>query len=126
MSSGPGASGLRPDRVGSSDRGSVTVFVVNAVAVVLFTGLAVASVSSLVTAHRRAQSAADLAALAGAGAIGRSADPCGIAGAVAISNSASLDSCDISAATVTVWVSVVGPELIGHPVRLRAVARAGR
>ena len=108
------------------DRGSATVFVVTSLALVLFAGIAVAAMSGLVVAHRHAQSAADLAALAGAAAIGTSAAPCAAAGRVAAANGAAVESCRSTPKDITLVVSVAGPELTGHLITLRAVARAGR
>ncbi|MCP6423098.1 pilus assembly protein TadG-related protein, partial [Klebsiella pneumoniae] len=56
----PGA----PDRHGQS--GSASLLVVTLSGVVLLVGLAAAFVTATAAAHRRAQSAADLSALAGA------------------------------------------------------------
>lgn len=109
-----------------TDRGSATVFVTLGLAVVLFAGVAVAAISGLVVAHRRAQSAADLAAIAGAGALGTTTDPCAAADLIAAANGAVLESCRLTPEDVTLVISVAGPELVGNLVRLRAEARAGR
>lgn len=109
-----------------TERGSASVFVVIALALVLFAGCAVAVVGALVVAHRRAQSAADLAAIAGALAVGTPRDPCAAAAAAAAANSALLESCRATSHDVTLTVSVSGPDLSVVPIRLRAVARAGR
>ncbi|WP_164512566.1 Rv3654c family TadE-like protein [Nocardioides baekrokdamisoli] len=109
-----------------TDRGSATMFVAVALTVVLFAGLAVATVNGLVVVHRRAQSAADLAALAGAGALMTASDPCAAAGRIAAANGATVEDCQPTPDAVTVVVSVPGPEMVGGLVRLRAHARAGR
>ena len=109
-----------------SDRGSATVFVVIGLALVLFAGCAMAAVGGLVAAHRRAQSAADLAAIAGARALGTSREPCAAAAVVAAANAATIEDCRASSRDVTLTVSVAGPDLTGTLIRPRAVARAGR
>lgn len=109
-----------------TDRGSATIFVVIGLALVLFAGSAVAAICGLVVAHRHAQSAADLAAIAGAEAVGTSRDPCAAAGSVAAWNAATVEACEVTAGVVTLTVTVPGPALIGSVIRPRAVARAGR
>lgn len=109
-----------------SERGSATVFVVIALALMLFAGSTVGAVGGIVVAHRRAQSAADLAALAGAAALGTAADPCAQARVVAEANAASLDACERSGADLTVVISVDCPRLIRWIGRSAAKARAGR
>ena len=80
----------------------------------------------MVASHRRVQSAADLAAIAGAIAVGTSTEPCAAARAVAAENGAAVDACDSAGAEVTVVVSMTGPSLSGWVYRPRAEARAGR
>jgi secretion/DNA translocation related TadE-like protein len=109
-----------------TDRGSATVFVVIGLVLVLFAGSTVAAIGGLVVAHRHAQSAADLAAIAGAEAVGTPGDPCAAAAAVAAANDAAIEACQTTADDITLTVSVAGPDLIGTVVRPRAVARAGR
>lgn len=109
-----------------SDRGSASVFVVIGLAFSLFAGCAAATVGGLVVAHRRAQSTADLAAIAGAEAVGTPRDPCAAADAVAAANGGSIEACHATSRDVTLTVSVAGPELTGMLVRPRATARAGR
>lgn len=93
----------------------------------LLVGAAAAVVGVLVAAHRTAQAAADLAALAGATTVveqsGR--DPCGVAAEIASANDASLTRCRVSGAEVRVEVSVHGPRWLGQDQDLSAEARAG-
>jgi secretion/DNA translocation related TadE-like protein len=79
----------------------------------------------MVHAHRVAQSAADLAALAGAEARGRGRDPCATAASIALANGASLDSCVVEGFDVRLQVTVAGPHWLGQRHDLSAQARAG-
>ena len=81
------------------DRGAATVLVLAMAGVLLVVALAVALAEGLVVGHRRAQAAADLAALAGAGAAARGEDPCDAARAVAVANGAALTACSAIGAT---------------------------
>ncbi|GAA5113294.1 hypothetical protein GCM10023339_17440 [Alloalcanivorax gelatiniphagus] len=109
----------RPD-----DAGGATVLAVAMAGVLMFVMVGLAAAGGLVTAQRRAQSAADLAALGGASA---PADACGAAGQVAAAHEAVLDDCRVDGAVVTVVVSVPGPDppWSSEPVRVEAEARAG-
>lgn len=78
-----------------------------------------------VLAHRRAQSAADLAALAAATAAQGGSDPCGAAARVARRNHAILRACSVTGWDASVRVSVDGPRMAGMTMRLPARARAG-
>lgn len=110
----------RPDQ-----RGAATILVVSMAGLLLFVGVGLASAAALVVDHRRAQSAADLAALAGAGALGEGADGCAAAGVVADRNGAAVVKCAQSGRTVQVEVLVDGPVLLGRSTSLDASARAG-
>ena len=107
----------------SRDDGSATVLVVAMAGVLMFVMVGLSAVGGLVTAQRRAQSAADLAALAGAAAV--EADACAAALRVARANAASLDGCAVTGRDVRVTVSVAGPRLVGRDPRITAEARAG-
>lgn len=109
-----------------TERGSATVFMMSGLAVILFVGVAVAGASGLVVAHRRAQSAADLAAVAGAGALGTATDPCEVAGRLAAAADVTVESCRSTPVDITLVVWAAGPDLMGQHPRLRATARAGR
>lgn len=105
------------------DDGSATVLVVAMAGVLIFVTVALTAVGGLVTAQRRAQSAADLTALAAAGAL--EAGACAQAMRTASANAATLDGCVVDGADVRVSVSVPGPRLPGRDVRVSAEARAG-
>lgn len=93
--------------------------------VLVFVLLGLSAVGGLVTAQRRAQAAADLAALAAAGALPAGGDGCAEATRIAAANSASLDSCSVTGQNAWVQVSVPGPQWPGWRVRVDAEARAG-
>lgn len=106
-----------------SDSGGATVLVVAMAGVLMFVTLGLATAGGLVTAQRRAQSAADLTALAAAAAM--DLDACAEALRVAAANAAALDSCAVDGADVLVTVSVAGPTMPGRDLRVSAEARAG-
>ncbi|QIG44894.1 flp pilus-assembly TadE/G-like family protein [Nocardioides anomalus] len=107
------------------DRGSATLFALAVIGLLALVGGALGVVAAMVHAHRVAQSAADLAALAGAQALVRGADPCSAAATIATANGATLDTCATTAADVTVQVSVRGPHWLAQRHDLSAQARAG-
>lgn len=108
-----------------TERGAGTVFVLALVAVVLTVAMAVAACAGLLVAHRQAQSAADLAALAGAVAAGRGGDACAAAGEVAALNAARLASCEVDGPRVRVRAGVGGPTWAGFGRELVGEAVAG-
>ncbi|MCD4532714.1 pilus assembly protein TadG-related protein [Nocardioides sp. cx-169] len=115
----------RPD-----ERGAATVFAVSCLALLLLLGAALGVVTALVAAHRAAQGAADLAALAGAETLGRGRDPCAAAAATAASNGGALAACALAACAVdgrdvVVEVRVEGPHWLGQSADPVARARAG-
>ena len=83
----------RPRSAG--DRGAASLLVATCVAVLLTIGAALGVVAALVRSHRSAQSAADLAALAGAAAAQRGDDACAVAAALARANAAALVTCRV-------------------------------
>ncbi|HEU5038389.1 MAG TPA: Rv3654c family TadE-like protein [Nocardioides sp.] len=107
------------------ERGSATLFAVACLAVLLLLGAALGVVAAMVRAHRVAQSAADLAALAAADVVGTGRDPCAAGSAVAAANDASLVGCDVVGRVATVSVRVDGPHWLGQVANLSAEARAG-
>lgn len=109
----------------ASARGSASVLVVVMIGWVVLLGLAGAFVSGTVAAHRRAQSAADLGALAGAVARERGEPACPVAARVAGSNGARLVDCRVDAGHVVVAVVVDGPRFAGHGFAPHGRARAG-
>lgn len=115
---------------GRSERGAATVVAVALLGLLVLLGCALSVVAAIFTAHRTAQAAADLAALAGAtsvaapGSVG--GDPCGVAGEVAQANGARLTQCTVDGRTVTVRVAVPGPRWRGWAAGdLGAESRAG-
>lgn len=110
------------------ERGAATVLATAMLGVLLLVGAALGVVVAMVADHRRAQAAADLAALAGAdemGGAGGVGAACGAAGRVATLNDALLESCTVAGADVLVTVRVVGPRWLGQSHDLTARARAG-
>ncbi len=105
------------------EEGAATVLVVAMAGVLMFVMVALSAAGGLVTAQRRAQSAADLAALAAAAAL--DADACVEALSAADANGARLEGCEVGASAVRVTVSVAGPTVPGRRVRISAEARAG-
>ena len=85
--------------------------------VLLLVGCALAVVAAMVAAHRSAQAAADLAALAGAAAARDGGDPCAAAGSVAADNGARLTRCSTAGPEITVEVEVRRPALAGPDPR---------
>jgi secretion/DNA translocation related TadE-like protein len=116
-------------RARAGERGAAALFTVAMAGVLMFVGAALGFVGALVVDHRRAQAAADLAALAGAGAAARGDSGCVAAGGVAQLNGADLLDCSVDglpeAPTVTVRVRVDGPSWLGQHADLEAIARAG-
>lgn len=101
------------------------MLVVTMTGVLLFVTLALVLCAGLVRAHRIAQSAADLAALAGARALTVGADGCAEAASVATANGATLTGCDLQGADVRVTVTVPAPAWPGLDADLVGEARAG-
>jgi secretion/DNA translocation related TadE-like protein len=110
------------------DGGGATVLVVAMAGVLMFVMVGLAAAGGLVTAQRRAQAAADLAALAGASALAEVSGPtgpCAAADRVAGRNAAVLDACTPDGPAIRVTVSVPGPHVPWREVRVTAEARAG-
>jgi secretion/DNA translocation related TadE-like protein len=112
-------------RAQPGEGGSATLMVVACAAVLLVLGCALGVVAAMVRAHRVAQSAADLAALAGAGTLGRGGDACAAGTEVARANGARLTGCTVRGREVTLRVVVTGPRWLGQAGDLAAEARAG-
>ncbi len=107
---------------GRGEGGAATILVVAMAGVLMFVMTGLAAAGGLVTAQRRAQAAADLAALAGAS---RLDEACAEAGEIAAANTAALEVCRVDGRDVTVEVSVPGPRVPWRDVRVSAEARAG-
>lgn len=115
-----------------TDRGAASVWVLACSTLVLVIGIAVSLRTSAVLARHRAESAADLAALAAAARIGLADDVCAAAAPIARANGAVLVRCraapaaDGRSGTVDVQVSVeVRLPVVGARLAT-ASARAGR
>jgi secretion/DNA translocation related TadE-like protein len=108
-----------------SERGSALPFAVAALGMLLLVGAVLGVAEAMVARHRTAQSAADLGALAAAGALQRGTDPCGAAADVVTANGAHLTSCTVSGPDVVLAVEVAGPGWLGARADLTARARAG-
>ena len=119
MRPAPGVSGTQ------AERGAATVFAVTVVGVLLTLGAVLGVVAAVVVDLRRAQAAADLAALAAAGATATGEAPCGVAVGVAAANGARLTSCAVAGQEVGVEVLVEGPRWLGLAADPTARARAG-
>ena len=112
-------------RGGPTERGAATLFAVACLGLLLLLGAALGVVAAMVRAHRTAQAAADLAALAAAAEAGRGGDVCAAAARTATANGAHLDECAPDGRVVTVRVTVPGPHWLGQTADLEAEARAG-
>ncbi|TIC85084.1 hypothetical protein E8D34_13510 [Nocardioides sp. GY 10113] len=113
----------RPARPGQ--RGAATVLVVALSGLLLVVGCGLAVVAALVVDHRRAQAAADLAALAGAASWADGGAACAAAARIAEANAATLVGCTTLAGAVEVRVRLAGPRWRGWSADLEARARAG-
>lgn len=107
------------------ERGAATLLVVALAGLLLFIGVAVVGVTAVVVAHREAQSAADLAALAGARAWAEGDDGCVTASEIAQANRSVLTECHVLGRDVTVTVSRSTRPGFGLVLDLTARARAG-
>ncbi len=112
-------------RQSAGERGAATLLVVSAAGLLLFVGLALSGVTALVVAQRRAQAAADLAALAGATAAAQGRDACVAASDTARANDAVLVSCLDADGDVRVEVRVRASGPAGRTLDVVAEARAG-
>ena len=106
------------------ETGSATPFAIACLGLLVLVAAALGVVAAIVHAHREAQSAADLAALAAAGSVGQG-DPCAAGRQVAAANDASLTGCVVNGREVRVHVEVTGPHWLGQTADLTAEARAG-
>lgn len=106
------------------DRGAAVVVALGLVAVLVLVAAVCVGTVAIVLAHRRAQVAADLAALAGAGALQVGQDPCAAASRIATRHVAVVTRCLVEGPTVVVATAVTLPAVLGgHDVPARA--RAG-
>ena len=108
-----------------AERGSATPFAIACLGLLVLLAAALGVVAAMVHAHRRAQSAADLGALATAQAVAAGADGCAAGGRVAEANHAAVTSCQVAGREVRLRVEVTGPHWLGQTADLTAEARAG-
>jgi secretion/DNA translocation related TadE-like protein len=106
-------------------RGSAVPFAVACLGLLVLIGAALCVAGAMVVDHRRAQAAADLAALGGASALADGADGCAEAARIAAGNGSSLTTCAVEGADLRVAVVVRGPVWLGGHGDLAAMARAG-
>lgn len=107
------------------ERGFAAPVVVGLVALLATLALVVAVMGRLLADQRRAATAADLAALAGAAALQVGEPPCVAAGRSARRNGARLVSCVVEGDRVRVVAVHPSAPVLGRPVRLRSDAHAG-
>lgn len=106
------------------ERGAASIVALSLVAVLVLVAVASAGVAAVVVAHRRAQSAADLAALAAAQALQRGGDPCAAGSSIAQAQRSALTGCGVDGPDVVVIASVELPLLLGGSA-VSGRARAG-
>jgi len=112
----------------TGERGLAGLWTVWATTVVLAVALGALAWSAALVAHHRAETAADLTALAAATAQVRGGDPCGVAGRVAEAQGGRLVSCEPQPTSVSVLVEVATPSRMLRRLDMppaRARARAG-
>ena len=115
---------LHDHREHRDQRGAATVTALALVAVLGAVAVVLAVGAGLFVEHRRAQAAADLAALAGAGAVVEG-DACAAATETAGRNGAELTSCEVLDRDVRVVVAVRRSYPGGWEAVVEGVARAG-
>lgn len=106
-------------------RGSAVPLVLAATAVLATVAWLVAGVGGALIGQRKAEAAADLAALAGAQAWRRGGDPCAAAAHAAGWNGATLQACSRRGAVVSVRTACRIDSLFGRRLTVTATARAG-
>lgn len=112
------------------ERGAATVMVFAMVVVLGATALVLVTGAGLFVEHRRAQAAADLAALAGAAAVGgpgagSGGSACSVAARTATRNGAELTSCEVLGRDVRVRVAIRRGYAGGLTAVVEGAARAG-
>jgi len=107
-----------------TEAGAGTVLAAALMGVLLTVAVVATGVVGVVAGHRRAQSAADLSALAGAGALQAGGNPCRQADDIARRNGATLRGCEVDGWDVAVRVAAT-VRLPGSSMELEARGRAG-
>ena len=120
-----GAGERGPNERGASERGAASLLAVVMVGVLALLTSVLGMTASLVVDHRRAQAAADLAALAGAVELGRGGDGCAVAASIAAANAATLSTCTSVGTEVLVTTLITGPRWRDWVGRVEGRARAG-
>jgi secretion/DNA translocation related TadE-like protein len=122
--------GLRP-RIRGDERGSATIWSLSIIVMLTAAMMLALALAAAVIQRHRATSAADLAALAGAGQVlAGPAAACGRAAEIARRHGAALERCDVGATSVAVEVSLphelgwLGRQVLA-PARGRARAGVG-
>jgi secretion/DNA translocation related TadE-like protein len=110
---------------GRDQRGTATVLAVSVAGILLLVALALIALGGLVVAQRRAATAADLAALAGATAVQQGSGGCDVAAELARRNGALLVSCRRRGSDLQLRVEVRVDLPIFRSVDVSARARAG-
>jgi secretion/DNA translocation related TadE-like protein len=108
-----------------SESGAATLLVTAMAGVLLVLGGALAVVTAMVASHRVAQSAADLAAIAGARGLAAGHDGCDVARRIAVANGTRLTGCEVVGRVIDVEVEAPGPHWLGQSADLSARSRAG-
>ncbi len=109
---------------GRGESGAATVVAIALLGVLVTVTVAVGGGVGVVAGHRRAQAAADLAALAGATTLQDGGDGCAHAAHIAARNAARLASCEVDGWSVTLTV-VTSVHVPGGEITLGARGRAG-
>lgn len=115
----------RPLREEWDQRGAAAVLAVGLVGVLATVAVLVGALGGVVADQRRAESAADLAALAAAGAAQAGRDPCSSARSSAGRNGARLVACAVAGEEVTVRVQRRTHPVLGRRFTVSGSARAG-
>lgn len=108
-----------------TEQGAATVLAAGLVGVLATVAVLVSALGGVVADQRRAESAADLAALAAAGAAQDGEDPCGSARSSAGRNGARLAACAVAGDVVSVRVQRRTHSVLGRRFTVTGRARAG-
>lgn len=104
-------------------RGAATVLGIGFIGLILTVALVAVGITAVIAAHRRAQSAADLAALAAASGYQRGVSPCDEAQRIAEANGGHLISCALDGPVATVEVEC--STVLGDTFQMHGRAKAG-
>jgi secretion/DNA translocation related TadE-like protein len=126
VAGGTTAAGLRTAAPSGRDRGAATVWLLAAGLVLVAMGVAAAAVGSAAVARHRAETAADLGALAGAmHAVEGEQSACARAAAIVAANGGRLARCGLNGFDLTIAVEVPVRPVRGVARTAHAAARAG-